>query len=169
MMKAQGLCTDSSCNGWWCPDAGIFLLRLSLAVVFLAHGYGKLTHLDGTIAFFSSIGLPSVFAYLVAVGEFVGGLAMLFGVFTVFFGVVLALIMAGAIYFAKWKLGLMGFEFELVLLFVSLAAALAGPGRYSVAYMMGKKGMQGMACMGKQCTGKKCTGGQCKGMMDGAK
>lgn len=174
MMKSHALC-HGMCKPWKCVDLGIGLVRLALAIVFIAHGYGKLTHLDGTVAFFASLGLPALFAYLVALGEFFGGLALFLGIFTRFFGWILALIMAGAIIFVKSKMGIANvasYELELVLLLCAIAVAVANSGRYSMGGMMGKKesccdgGMckEGVTCKpesaccqnGSCCGGKKC-------------
>ncbi len=151
MMKSHSLC-QGACKPWKCVDLGIGLVRLALAIVFIAHGYGKLTHLDGVVAFFASIGLPAIFAYLVALGEFFGGIALLLGIFTRFFGWILALIMAGAIIFAKSKMGLLNvasYELELVLMLCAIAVAISSSGRYSMGGMMGG---------GRMC----CDGGVCK-------
>jgi putative oxidoreductase len=58
------------------------LLRLSMGVMFLAHGlllkvftFG----LDGTMGFFGSIGYPPVFGAIVTVAEIAGGIALIAG------------------------------------------------------------------------------------------
>ena len=61
------------------------LLRVSLGVMFLAHGLWLKVFVftvPGTVGFFQSIGYPAAFAYLVILGEIAGGLALLLGVWT---------------------------------------------------------------------------------------
>lgn len=57
------------------------LLRFGLGAVFLAHAYAKLAifTLPGTVAFFTSHGLPGWTAYPVLVIELLGGLALIAG------------------------------------------------------------------------------------------
>ncbi|MEN9342232.1 MAG: hypothetical protein RIQ54_488 [Candidatus Parcubacteria bacterium] len=118
-------------------DSAILLIRIALAVVFIAHGYSKISNLAGTVAFFGNLGMPAVVAYLVAFGEFFGGISLLLGVGTLFFAPVLSIIMVGALYFVKSKFGTIGaFEFEFSLLMMSLAVAVSGPGSYSFALLL---------------------------------
>ena len=128
-----GLCQKEGCS---CGvDLGLLLIRLGLAAVFIYHGWGKLSSMENTIKFFAMKGLPSFLAYLVAVGEFLGGLSMLFGVFARWAGYGLAIIMLGAIIKIKLMAGVPfsnGWEFDLVLLCMALAVSFAGTGRYSL-------------------------------------
>lgn len=57
------------------------LSRLLLGTVFVGAGYGKLTHLEQTIEFFASIGVPAagLQAPLVAISEFILGLFIFIG------------------------------------------------------------------------------------------
>ena len=116
------------------PDLGLFLVRLALALVFIAHGFGKFADIAGTTAFFGKIGLAPFFVYLVAAVEFVGGLAMLLGLFTAVAGVALALVMLFAIILVKGGKGFFGFELDLTLLLAALGVAMAGPGKYAVKW-----------------------------------
>ncbi len=61
------------------------LLRVSLGVLFLAHGfYMKILGfgLAGTMGFFGSLGYPPVFGAIVALAETAAGLALVLGVWT---------------------------------------------------------------------------------------
>lgn len=127
------------CKGM-CLQAGLLLIRLGLGVVFLAHGIQKLQGIDGVIGFFGKIGLPAFMAWAVAILETLAGAAMLLGVFTGFAGVVIAIIMIGAIFTAKKAAPFMGgWEFDLVLLTSALGVALLGPGKYAVAHFCKSK------------------------------
>jgi len=119
------------------PSLGLFLIRLALGIVFIAHGWSKFGNMDQTIGFFGSLGLPSVVAYLVAIVELLGGIAMIVGFYTTTFGFLLSIVMVGAIFLVKigkMDAGLIGgYELELTLLAASLAVALVGAGKFSVS------------------------------------
>ena len=63
---------------------GVSLLRIHFGIILLAHGWLKVYvfSVAGTVGYFSSIGLPSIIAYLVIFGELVGGLALVLGIQT---------------------------------------------------------------------------------------
>jgi putative oxidoreductase len=75
------------------------LLRVSLGVMFIAHGLLLKVFaftIPVTVSFFESIGYPGYFAYLVILGEVGGGLALILGVWTRVVAVLLLPIMIGA-------------------------------------------------------------------------
>ncbi len=108
-----------------------------VGVVFLAHGLDKLQGMDGVIGFFGSLGLAPFFAYLVAGVEFLGGIALILGVFSRYAAYLLAVVMVVAIFLVKFKMGLLGgYELDLVLLAALLTIAGAGSGVYSISGKM---------------------------------
>ncbi len=110
----------------------MFLIRLGLGLVFIAHGWEKLSHLQETIDFFVTVGLPAFVAYLVSLGEFAFGIAMILGLWIKWAGFGIAIIMAGAVYFT-WGNGFTGgYEFPLILLLVALGIAFTGPGTATI-------------------------------------
>lgn len=122
-------------------DRGALLLRVSLGVVLLAHSlYLKLFvfTLPGTAAFFASIGLPSLLAYLVFLMEVVGGLAIIAGVYSRFFSVVLIPVLLGATW-AHLSSGWLfsnaggGWEYPLFLVFMAAVQANIGDGKYVIS------------------------------------
>lgn len=117
----------------------ILLLRLVLGATFLVHGIMKFQGgIDGTVAFFDSLGLPSVVAYATAIIELVGGAAMILGLGTRIVGALFAIVMVGAIVTAKWGAPFVGgYELDLVLLVLSAALALTGSPLASVDRMLG--------------------------------
>ena len=133
------MCTHGDkCKGM-CVQAGLLLLRVGLGAVFLAHGIQKLGSIDMVIGFFSKLGLPAFLAWAVAILETLAGAAMILGAFTGAAGVVIAVIMLGAILTAKKAAAFMGgWEFDLVLLLTGLGVALIGPGKYSVMHYFKK-------------------------------
>lgn len=119
-------------------DIADFLIRFALAIIFIRHGFGKLHDMAGTIKFFSSIGLPEVFAYLVGVTEFAGGILMLLGAWTTQIAWLFVVIMIGAIAFVKGQKGFSASELELTLLIASLAVAYLPIGKYTYKKLLGR-------------------------------
>ena len=78
---------------------GAFLLRVSLGVMFVAHGlilkYFTFT-LGGTAQFFESIGYPGFLAYVVFAAETLGCLALIAGIQTRLVSFALVPILIGA-------------------------------------------------------------------------
>lgn len=126
---------------------GLLPLRVVVGVVFLMHGYQKLLvwGVGGVAGFFTQVGvpLPGVVAPVVSLVEFLGGLAILLGVYARWVGVALAIDMVGAILFARLKGGFFapnGFEFELTLCGAALTIAAVGSGPLSLDRYLPRRG-----------------------------
>jgi putative oxidoreductase len=122
-------------------STGIFLLRLVLGIVFIAHGGQKVfgwfggPGLQGTVDFMSGMGIPAGLAYGAAFTEFLGGIALILGLLTRVAALGIAIVMLTAI--AKVHLGEgffapKGYEFPLSLAVIAFTIFLVGPGRYSL-------------------------------------
>jgi putative oxidoreductase len=104
----------------------------------MVHGWQKLSDIPGTVASFTSLGIPGpeVCVYLAILGEFFGGLGLLLGALTPLAAIGAMLTMAGAIYFVHREHGLLsqhgGFEYPLVILLTALYFAAHGAGPISV-------------------------------------
>lgn len=124
------------------PDAGIFLLRLALAAVFVTHGWEKVSNIDQFIGFFSQIGIGAFLTYVWAYTEFLGGIALFLGIFVRYAGMLLAFGMAVAIFAVHWPNGYSlangGYEYVLTLFLGTLAIVTLGSGKYSLARMWQK-------------------------------
>lgn len=114
-------------------EAGVLIARLVLGITFLVHGVMKFQSGIGNIAgWFESIGLPGFAAYVIAVIELVGGIAMIAGIGTRIVAVLFALVMIGAIVKVKLDVGfagngqMAGYELDLALLALSVLLALSG-------------------------------------------
>ncbi len=118
---------------------GIFLLRLVVGCVFAMHGGQKLFSLGtGAVAkMFHQMGIPhsELFAVVVTLTEFLGGLTLILGFLTRFAAFALAVDMAVAVFQVHLRKGFFlpsGFEFALTLLFANLSLLLTGAGALSV-------------------------------------
>lgn len=114
---------------------GLALLRVTLGIVFLAHGLQKLIEWGwaGGVAFFEEAGVPlaSVAAPLVMVLEILAGSALLLGLASRVAATLLATVMVVALVTVHWPYGFFmpnGFEFVLVLAVANLTIVFAGPG-----------------------------------------
>lgn len=121
----------------------LLILRLALGIVMFAHGAQKLFGWyggpgpDGFLGWMASMGVPAPLAWLAIVVEFFGGIAVVLGVLARLAALGFAVNMLVATFVVHWKNGFFagdgGWEFTFVLLAVSLAIAIAGPGRYALA------------------------------------
>jgi putative oxidoreductase len=93
--------------------------------------------LPGTAAFFASIGLPGLLAYLVFAAEAVGGVLLILGVQVRWVALALLPILLGATW-AHWPNGWLftnsngGFEYPLFLALATLVQALLGQGAFAL-------------------------------------
>lgn len=124
-------------------------LRLGVGVIFLVHGVGKLFNLgpaalgiSGTAGFFGSLAipLPLFFAWVVALVETFGGLAVLLGVLTRYAALLLAIDMLVALLVFHLPKGFSilngGYEFVLLLLLSCVSLFFGGAGE---KWALGKK------------------------------
>ena len=115
----------------------VFLLRVSLGVMFLAHSvilklftFG----LAGTAAFFVGVGLPGSLAYITFGAELIGGVLLILGVQTRWVALALSPILLGAIFWVHAKNGWVfvnpngGWEYPLYLFVLCAAQVLLGDG-----------------------------------------
>jgi putative oxidoreductase len=127
------------------PSWSHLIVRLALAVVFLAHGGQKVfgwfggPGLAGTIAMFRGMGVPPAAAVTAALIEFLGGWALLLGFLARPAALGIIVIMAVAIakvhakhgFFLQGKGG-PGFEFNFVLIAMALSILVGGAGILSL-------------------------------------
>ena len=117
-------------------DVAFLLLRLILAAVFGAYGYAKWTGvMDRVAGLMMSVNLPfpDLTARVAATLEVGGAILLILGLWTRVVGALLGIEMAVAIVKVVWRQGFVGgYAFELTLLTVGLALAIAGGGAYSV-------------------------------------
>ncbi len=121
-------------------EFGTFLLRIMIGLVFLANGVTKFQGgIENTASWFESIGIPGFMAYVVALIELVGGIALILGLGTKIAAVLMGIIMLGAIFTAKLSLGFLnGYVYDLVLLVISIHLVLNGSKLYSLDQLLFK-------------------------------
>lgn len=125
---------------------GLLLIRVATGLVFFMHGWSKVTGLGGVEAMFVHLGLWAWVGIFIAWLEVLGGLALILGVATRFFGVVFAIEMLVAIFLTGGLTGSRGVDdLQLILMLVSLGIAFAGSGRYSL-FKMECEECGGMLC-----------------------
>ncbi len=121
-------------------DLGRLLLRLVLGGCILFHGYAKLTGgIDGITHMVTAAGLPAFVAYGVYLGEVVAPVLVIIGWYSRIGSLIIAINMLVAVGLAHradlFKLAESGgyaLELQMLYLFVALALALMGPGRFSI-------------------------------------
>jgi putative oxidoreductase len=125
---------------------GITVLRVVVGIVFLAHGWQKLFEIGvhGVAGFFGSAGipLPSVSAVIVTVVEFLGGIALIIGLFTRWAAALNGFDMIVAILLVHLKNGFLkpgGYEHPLTLLAACIALVWLGPGEASLDGALAKR------------------------------
>lgn len=124
---------------------GALLLRLTLGVVFIAHGLFKVLvlTLPNTAAFFVEHGFPAWTIYPVFVAEVVGGAALVAGFYTRVIALALLPVLLGA-FTVHWPNGWYfgaphgGWEYIAVLGAALLVQAGLGDGRFALAAPVSK-------------------------------
>ena len=122
-------------------------MRIVVGVMFLMHVWGKFNAGAARIAagFGNNYGLPNpeLFAYAAMGLELVGGICLVVGLFTRFFGAALAIEMLIALIFAHlpkgYAAGAGGYEYVLLIGAVCFLISLRGGGPYSVDRAIGKE------------------------------
>ena len=114
-----------------------WLLRLTLASVFIFHGLGKVGNLEGMA---QMMGMPVAAVAMVTFAELAGGIGIIVGAFrgdliTRLSGLAIAPVMLGAIFMVHWGrwsftpaegFPMGGMEFQVVLLLIALYFLIVG-------------------------------------------
>lgn len=119
-------------------DLGFFVLRLAVAGVFIYHAVPKLRDPKGMA---QAIGFRTEMVSLLGAVELLSSLGLILGIQVQLSALLLAIVMAGAIYFktTKWNVPFMatdktGWEFDLTLLAANIAIFLTGGGVGTIYY-----------------------------------
>ena len=124
-------------------DVALLLARVIVGAVFMAHGAQKLFGAFGGPGLSAFVGMMGPLGYLVAIGEFFGGLGIVVGFLSRFSAASIIVIMLGAIGMVHGKVGFFmnwmgnqggeGFEYHLLAIAILLVILIVGPGRYAFA------------------------------------
>lgn len=115
---------------WGNVDIGLLLLRIGVGIIFIAAGWMKVSAMDATITNFSAMGFSAFWAYVAAYTEFLGGIAVLLGIYTWVASALLAITMLVAVYVVHGNPTMAIAPFSL--LFSSLTLLFTGGGKYSI-------------------------------------
>jgi putative oxidoreductase len=123
-------------------DWALLAARVFVGVVFMAHGAQIMFGAFGGPGLSAFVQVMGPLGYLVAVGEFFGGLGLVVGFLARFSAASIILIMLGAVatvharfgFFMNWtgRQAGEGFEYHLLAIGVLLPVLIAGPGRLAV-------------------------------------
>jgi len=128
----------------WTVEFSLLVVRVAAGAIMAAHGAHKVLGWWGgpglenfVPAFAEKMDVPTAIAYLVAFGEFLGGLAMIVGLLSRFSALSNIVIMVGAIAMVHAANGFFmangGFEYNAALIGLMVPTFLAGPGRISLS------------------------------------
>ena len=124
-------------------DLALLIVRVVVGVIFMAHGSQKMFGMFGGPGLQATVQMfgGGPLGYLVSIGEFFGGVGLVFGFLSRFSAAALVVIMIGAIMNVHGKNGfflsfvdpkLNGFEYNLSLIGNLLPILLCGPGCFSI-------------------------------------
>ena len=123
-------------------DWALLVARIVVGAIFMAHGAQKLFGAFGGPGLSAIVQMMGPLGYLVTVGEFFGGLGLIFGFLSRFSAASIIIIMLGAIGMAHGRVGFFmnwagnqageGFEYHLLAIGALLPIVIAGPGRFAV-------------------------------------
>ena len=115
-------------------------LRASIGVVFIVHSLKKFD--PSWQELLITIGIPPEMQLPIALAEFIGGVFLLVGVLTRITGALFSVILLGAIFHIRWENGFLvkdgGWEWDFVMLAVTLSFIVTGPGRISISHLVKK-------------------------------
>jgi putative oxidoreductase len=117
-------------------DVSLLVMRVIVGVIFAAHGAQKMFGWFGGQGLAAVVEMMGPLGYLVAIGEFFGGLGLVVGFLTRFSAASLIVIMIGAIVQVHGPNGFFlsdgGFEYNLALIGLLLPILLLGAGRFAI-------------------------------------
>ncbi len=119
-------------------NVSLLFIRIVVGVIFMAHGSQKMFGAFDGMGMAKTVEMlgGGVLPYLVMVGEFFGGIGLVFGFLSRFAAASLIVIMIGAVVKVHWQNGFFldkhGFEYNLALIGLLLPIFICGPGRFSI-------------------------------------
>ena len=121
---------------------GLLVLRLTIAIIFIQTGWGKLNHLDQTTQYFIQLGLPFPYvnALMASATELLAGLGILVGLLIRPAALGIIGVMAVAIATAQWAdvhdlNGFVGLQ-EWDYIVMAFVLVVFGAGKYSLEHIL---------------------------------
>ena len=126
-------------------DGGVLILRVWLGAMMISHGVGKVfgtpeKFMEGVAGM--GFPMPEVFAWAAALSEFAGGILLVFGLFARPAALLGAITMAVAAFIRHADDPFGKKELALTYLVLHLVVILAGPGRFSLDWLLGRRKAQ---------------------------
>jgi putative oxidoreductase len=122
------------------------LVRFSLGVFLIPHGYTKLFQDDAIAASRNFVNFgwshPLAWAYFIGALEFFGGIMLAVGLFTRIVAAAIAIetaVISFGVLWPVWGWAKHGMEYALLMGILALAILFRGGGRYSVDYYVGRE------------------------------
>ncbi len=135
-MASESAIRDRSAVDW-----ALLAARVFAGVIFVGHGAQKFGAFGGP-GLATIVQMMGPLGYLVSIGEFFGGLGLIFGFLSRFSAASIILIMLGAVTTVHAKFGFFmnwagnqageGFEYHLLAIGALLPIVIAGPGRFAI-------------------------------------
>jgi len=121
-------------------DWALLIARVIVGIIFMAHGAQKVFGAFGGSGLAAVVEGMGPIGYLVAIGEFFGGLGLVVGFLSRFSAAANIVIMLGAIFKVHGKNGFFssdgGFEYNLALIGLLVPTLLVGPGAYALSRLL---------------------------------
>ena len=118
---------------------GLFVLRVALGVMFIAHAWLKYAvfTMPGFEGFLGQVGLPAALAWPIVLAEFVGGVALVLGLYSRWVAAALVPLLLGALNVHIGNGWLFtntngGWEYPAFLVVGAVVIALAGEGAFAI-------------------------------------
>ena len=115
-------------------------ISASIGVIFIVHSLKKFD--PGWQEWLVNMGIPPELQLPIALAELIGGILLVVGVLTRISAAIFSIILLGAIFHIRWENGFFisqgGWEWDLVMLAVTLSIIIAGPGRVSISHVIKK-------------------------------
>jgi len=120
-------------------DLGKLILRLTIGILMLVHGYSKLNGIDGIKYLVTNGGFPEFLAYGVYIGEIVAPIFIIIGFYTRISSFICTITMIFAVYLAhssqiftiNEKTGGLSLELQFLFMFTAIALMFLGAGKIS--------------------------------------
>lgn len=114
-------------------SVALLVTRIIIGGIFIYSGWYKVTNIAMSIEFFSQLGILTFLTYVVSYSEIVGGVFLIFGLWTMLTSSFLGFIVLAAIFFTQYG-GFGSIGLPLATLAGCIAIFGSGPGKYKLIH-----------------------------------